>query len=136
MRNFIRTFLIAGLLLGCGSIASAQVSFGIRIGPPPAVRVEHRPARPGPEFIWVRGYWYPEGGRYVWHDGYWTRPPYDGAHWVGPHRANGMFYEGYWDGPRGRVDHDHTWDRGHDRDYNHFDRDHHDNDHHDDNDRH
>ena len=121
MRNFIRTFLIAGLLLGCGSMAKAQVSLGIRIGPPPAVRVEHRPARPGPDYVWVGGYWYPDNGRhYVWHPGYWSRPPYAGAHWVGPHRADGQFYAGYWDGPHGRVEHDHAWDRDHDRDYNRY----------------
>jgi hypothetical protein len=139
MRNFIRTFLIAGLLLGCGSIANAQISFGIRIGPPPAVRVEHRPPRPGPDFVWVRGYWYPDpdgDGHYLWHDGYWTRPPYEGAYWVPPRRDNGMFYEGYWNGPRGRVEHNHAWDHDQGRDYNHFDRDHHDNDHHDNDDRH
>lgn len=126
MRNFIRTFLIAGLLLGCGSMAKAQVSLGIRIGPAPAVRVEHRPARPGPEYVWVGGYWYPASGHYVWHSGYWSRPPYEGAHWVGPHRHDGQFYEGYWDGSHGRVEHDHAWDHDHDRDYNHY----HNDDHH------
>jgi WXXGXW repeat (2 copies) len=137
MRNFLTTSLLAGtLLLGGASVARAQVSFGIRIGPPPAVRVEHRPARPGRDYVWVSGYWYPEHNRYVWHAGYWTRPPYEGAHWVAPRRDNGMYYDGYWDGPRGRVDHDHAWDHGHDRDYNHFTDHHDDNDHHGDNDHH
>jgi hypothetical protein len=140
MRNILTTSLLAGsLLLGGASVARAQVSFGIRIGPPPAVRVEHRPPRPGPGFVWVRGYWYPDSG-------YWTRPPYQGAYWVPPRRDGGMFYEGYWNGPRGRVDHDHAWDRDRGRDYDHFrnndDRDnrgnydHRDNDHHDNDDHH
>ena len=128
MRNLIRTSLIAALLLSCGSVVGAQVSLGIRIGPPPAVRVEHRPARPGPEYVWVAGYWYPgEHNHYVWHSGYWSRPPYEGARWVAPRRADGQFYAGYWDGPHGRVEHDHAWDNDHDRDYNRYDRDHHDN---------
>jgi hypothetical protein len=120
MRNFIRTLLIAALLLGGVSVARAQVSLGIRIGPPPAVRVEAVPARPGPEYTWVRGYWYPVDGHYVWHGGYWSRPPYAGAHWVEPHRRGGHFYAGYWDGPHGRVEHDHGWDNDPDRDYNRY----------------
>lgn len=137
MRNLLTTSLLAGtLLFGGASVAgAAQVSFGIRIGPPPHVRVEHRPARPGRDYMWVPGYWYPEQNRYAWHAGYWTRPPYEGAHWVSPHRADGMFYEGYWDGPHGRVDHNHSWDHDRGRDYDHSsdhrDNDHHDNDHHD-----
>jgi WXXGXW repeat (2 copies) len=120
MNNFLKTLLIAALLLSCGVIAQSQVSVGIHIGPPPAVRVEAVPARPGPEFIWIKGYWYPVDGHYVWHAGYWTRPPYEGAHWVGPRRADGQFYAGYWDGPHGRVEHDHHWDNDHDRDYNRY----------------
>jgi hypothetical protein len=30
-----------------------------------------------------------------------------------------MFYAGHWDGPHGRVEHDHHWDRQHDRDFHH-----------------
>ena len=120
MKNLFRTLLIASLLLGGASVAGAQFSIGIRVGPPPPVRVERVPTSPGPDYIWVRGYWYadPDGDHhYIWHQGYWTRPPYDGAHWVPPHRDRGQFYEGYWDGPRGRVEHDHDWDRDNDRDY-------------------
>lgn len=124
MRNLLATSLLAGsLLFGGASIARAQVSFGIRIGPPPTVRVEHRPARPGPGYVWVKGYWYPDpdgDGHYLWHSGYWTRPPYQGAYWVPPRRDRGMFYEGYWNGPRGRVDHDHAWDHDQNRGYDHF----------------
>jgi hypothetical protein len=93
-----------------------QVSVGIRIGPPPPPRVVHViPASPGPEFIWTGGYWYPVGNHYKWHEGYWTRPPYAGARWVGPRHDGERFYNGYWEGERGRRDHDHRWDRDHDR---------------------
>jgi hypothetical protein len=113
--------LVVTLLAGTFA-ASAQVSFGIRIGPPPPPRViAVRPVVPGPGYAWVDGYWYPVEGRYVWHDGYWTRPPYQGAYWVGPRHEHGQFYGGYWNGNRGRYEHDHHWDRDHDRDY---DRDH------------
>lgn len=115
-------------LLMAGAVC-AQISLGIRIGPPPRPRVIRvHPQSPGPGYIWLDGYWYPVNGRYQWHDGYWTRPAYEGARWVGPHHDGSMFFEGYWEGDRGRIEHDHRWDkeRGHNRDY---DREHHDGDH-------
>jgi len=138
MKTSLRGVLLAALLLGGISIASvsragaAQVSLGIRIGPPPAPRVLHvRPMQPGPDYMWIDGYWYPVGGHYRWHEGYWSRPPYEGAHWVGPRHEGGQFYAGYWDGPHGRFDHDHRWDRDRDRDANRWHDDHRD-DHRDD----
>lgn len=119
--------LLAMLLFAGVCSFAADISVGIRIGPPPAPRVVAvRPANPGPGFFWVEGYWYPDGKHYKWHDGYWTRPPYEGAHWVGPHHDGERFYNGYWDGDHGRRDHDHRWDHDRDRD----DREHHDRDRH------
>jgi len=92
------------------SAAFAQISFGIQIGAPPPPRTYVVPARPGPEFMFVEGYWYPQAGHYLWHDGYWTRPPYEGAFWVAPYHDHGRYVAGYWDGPRGRFEHDHRWD--------------------------
>ncbi len=109
--------LIAALLVS-GSIYAADVSIGIRIGPPPPPRVIHaRPPSPGAEFVWIEGYWYPVGKHYRWHKGYWTRPPYPGARWVGPRYESNEFFEGFWEGDRGRIEHDHRWDRDRDRDY-------------------
>jgi hypothetical protein len=103
----------------------AQVSVGIRIGAPPPPRVMAvRPESPGPDYIWVEGYWYPVNGHYTWHRGYWTRPPYDGARWVGPHHDGERFFEGYWEGDHGRVEHDHHWDRERERDHGRPPRDH------------
>jgi hypothetical protein len=73
--------------------------------------------------MWVEGYWYPVGRRYQWHQGYWTRPPYEGARWVPPRHDGQQFFEGYWEGDRGRFEHDHRWDHDHDRDYRGRDRD-------------
>jgi hypothetical protein len=112
--------LIAVALLAVGC-AMGQVY--IRIGPPPPPRVVHvRPTAPGPGYFWVDGYWYPVSGHYRWHDGYWTRPPYEGARWVGPRHEEGRFYAGYWDGDHGRRDHDHHWDHDRYRDYRDHDR--------------
>jgi len=107
--------LLAIVLLAGGTLFG-QVSIGIRIGPPPPPRVLRvRPVAPGPDFFWVDGYWYPAGGRYRWHDGYWTRPPYAGARWIAPRHDGEQFFNGYWEGDRGRIEHDHRWDRERDR---------------------
>ncbi len=118
----MKTKLIALTLLAGGAVFG-QVSIGIQIGPPPPPRVVSVvQVRPGPEFVWVEGYWYPVGHKYKWHDGYWTRPPYAGARWIPPRHDGARFYEGYWEGERGRRDHDHRWDRKHDRDWHDHDR--------------
>jgi hypothetical protein len=116
--------LFALLTLAAAS-AFGQVSIGIQIGPPPPPRVVRvLPPRPGPEFMWVQGYWYPVGNHYKWHDGYWTRPVYPAARWMAPHYEGGRYFAGYWDGDRGRREHDHRSDRDRrNRDYREHDRD-------------
>jgi hypothetical protein len=121
----VKTKLIVLALLAAGAVF-AQVSVGFSIGPPPPVRVIRvQPRSPGAGYSWIGGYWYPEGRRYRWHNGYWTRPAYLGASWMEPRYNDGQYYAGYWGGERGRVEHDHHWDRGrnHNRYFNH-DRDH------------
>lgn len=116
MRNFMKTAVFAMVLLVGGSALAAQIS--IRIGPPPAPRVVRVvPRSPGPEFVWVDGYWYPVGNHYKWHEGYWTRAPYSGARWVVPRHDGEQYFVGYWDGDQGRIEHDHHWDRDRDRDH-------------------
>jgi len=116
MRKFIGAALLAAMLLTGSPALKAQVSVGIGIGAPPPPRVYARPVAPGPGYVWVDGYWYPVDGRYVWHRGYWTYPPYSGAAWVGPRWEGGRYYNGYWNGERGRFEHDHRWDRERERD--------------------
>lgn len=108
--------LIALAMLGATG-SRAQVSIGIQIGAPPPPRVlAVIPPTPGPDFVWVEGYWYPNGKHYKWHAGYWTRPPYAGARWIAPHHDGQRYFAGYWDGDRGHVEHDHHWDHDKDRD--------------------
>ncbi|HLZ13421.1 MAG TPA: YXWGXW repeat-containing protein [Candidatus Acidoferrum sp.] len=132
------TLLLAGTLFVGAPAAFSQVSVGIVIGAPPPPRVYAvRPVEPGPGYFWIDGYWYPVRGHYVWHGGYWTRPPYEGARWIGPRHDGERFYDGYWDGPRGHFEHDHRWDKEHDRDHGRWhDRDDHDRHDHEDHDRH
>lgn len=118
----MKTKLAVLMLLAAGAVF-AQLSVGIRIGPPPPVRVLRvQPRSPGAGYVWVGGYWYPTGNHYKWHDGYWTRPAYTGAHWVEPHHDGERYFEGYWDGDRGHVAHDHRTD--HDRSNRDYKRDH------------
>jgi hypothetical protein len=117
MKSF-RTLLLVAMLLAGGAAFAAQFSVGIRIGPPPRPRVVRvEPQRPGADFIWIDGYWYPVGRKYAWHPGYWTRPPYQGARWVGPRHDGQQFFVGYWEGDQGRMDHDHHSDRNRTRDF-------------------
>jgi len=119
MKKFIVSTMLVAMLLTAES-AFAEVSIGIRIGPPPRARVVRvLPRRPGSEYVWIDGYWYAVGHKYKWHNGYWTRPPYVGARWIAPRHDGQLFFEGYWDGSRGRFEHDHKWDRDHDRDFRH-----------------
>mgnify|MGYP005818443807 CR=1 FL=1 len=114
----MKKLLLAVLLCGAAPVFAADISVGIVIGPPPAPRVYAvRPPAPGPEFLWVQGYWYPVGRHYRWHDGYWTRAPYPGAVWMMPRWQEGRYYNGYWEGRGRRFEHDHHWDHDEDRDY-------------------
>jgi hypothetical protein len=115
MRKLIQTLAISTLLL-VPAAANAQVSFGIRIGEPPPPRVYRVPPRPGPDYVWIEGYQYPQGRHYAWHNGYWTRPPYPDAYWVAPYYVGGQYFPGRWESSRGYLTHDHRWDRGRQRD--------------------
>ena len=116
MTRLLKALAVSAVLLLPASAAHAQISFGIHIGEPPAPRAYRVPPSPGPGYVWVEGYNYPEGGHYKWHDGYWTKPPYEGAYWVEPYHVNGQYFAGRWEGAHGVVVHDHRWDRDEHRD--------------------
>jgi hypothetical protein len=116
MKRILQTVAISLLLLAPTSAAYAQITFGIRIGEPPAPRAYRVPPPPGPDYEWIEGYWYPQGSHYVWHNGYWTRAPYEGAYWVAPYYSGGRYFEGRWEGRQGYISHDHRWDRTRERD--------------------
>jgi len=123
MKNFIVTAFLSAALLTGGSLFGAQIS--VRIGPPPAPRVERvLPRSPGAGYVWVDGYWYPSGKHWKWHKGYWTRAPYPTARWIAPRYDGNQFFNGYWEGDRGRIEHDHHWDHSRERDYRGRERDH------------
>src|SRR5580765_6854898 len=104
MKRLLQTGALSALLLASASAAQAQISFGVHIGEPPAPRAYRVPPQPGPDYVWIEGYQYPQRGQYKWHDGYWSQPPYAGAYWVAPYYDNGQFFAGQWEGGDQRDD--------------------------------
>ena len=105
MKNLIK-ILVVGTLLAASTAMAAHVSIGLNIGggygyyaPPPPPRVVYY-ASPGPEYVWVNGYYYSVGRGWRWRAGYWSLPPYANAYWVAPRYVGGRYYTGYW-GRRG-----------------------------------
>ena len=97
--SLILTALIC--LVGMPSTASAGVRVGIRVGvPPPALRQEIVIVRPGPDYVWIPGFWEWRHRDYAWVGGRWARPPHRGAVWVAPRHElrgrNHYWVRGYW----------------------------------------
>jgi hypothetical protein len=83
-----------GLLALAGSSAPAAtvtpllagISLNVVIdAPPPPPPHEVIIASPGPDFVWVGGYWDGSPGHYVWVAGHWDRPPHGHMRWSAPH---------------------------------------------------
>src|SRR5262249_13275820 len=109
-------------LLGCAEEApppvtttttttTQEVTTGVPTGPvvtrevvvpqaPPTVRVEAQTVAPGPEYVWVRGYWQWTGTRYAWVSGHWVSRPRTTAVWVQGHwvsrGAGWVWVPGHW----------------------------------------
>jgi len=82
-------------------------------GPPPPVQEETVVASPGPDYVWIGGYydWDVSARNYAWRSGRWERPPDRDAHWVAPRHEmrNGRHYytRGRWSHGGERRDRDH-----------------------------
>jgi YXWGXW repeat-containing protein len=76
-----RNSLLCGLavvsLTGC---AGGYVGVYATNAPPP-IRVETYGPAPGPDFVWITGYWAYRSNAYVWVPGRWDRPPRGRRHW-------------------------------------------------------
>lgn len=62
-------------------------------GPPP-LQGEVVVMAPGPDFVWVPGYWSWGGSAYVWTKGAWAHPPHAHAKWASPrwyHSSRGWY---------------------------------------------
>ena len=81
IRNILLGIILAAVgSLGCLTAAPASYVY-VQVGPP-APMVETVPARPGPGYVWVGGYWNWNGSRYVWVHGRYVR---HGGAWCGGH---------------------------------------------------
>lgn len=104
LRMLLAAAAVAGLAACVPLAPPGALYIGARFGPP-APRVEVIGVAPGPEFVWIRGYysWYDRS--YLWVPGRWARPPYPRAVWMPgrwSHGSRGWYFtEGRWDG-RGR----------------------------------
>jgi hypothetical protein len=88
---YLSTLLVA-LMFTFGCSGTAYVSTA-----PPPLKVEAKPAPPGPKAVWIDGHWQWNGNRYVWAGGHWERNP------------KGTWVAGHWKKtPRG-----HVWVAGH-----------------------
>lgn len=91
--------LCTGLLGVALAVGSANAQIYVRIGPPPPRR-EVVVVRPGPQYVWVKGYHRWDGNQYVWVPGAWVMPPRPRAVWVDGrwvHRSQGWIWvEGRW----------------------------------------
>lgn len=62
--------VLAMVLLAGSALAGPRVAVGIEFGAPATVAVVQPPC-PGPGYVWVDGYYQPNG---VWAAGYWRAP--------------------------------------------------------------
>jgi hypothetical protein len=99
MLHCVRSLLLALALLGVSAATSAAVFVSVAIAPP-VLPAYAQPICPGPNYIWIPGYWAygPEG--YYWVPGTWVIAPYVGALWTPGYWgwANGLYVwnAGYW----------------------------------------
>jgi len=98
-------FAVGLAAIGC-YVSAAGPGYGAEFeveGPPPPAQEEVVVATPGPDYVWIGGYWDWDVGvrHYVWRAGRWDHPPHPEARWVAPHyefRGGHHYYHpGHWD---------------------------------------
>jgi hypothetical protein len=98
--------LSIAMLTASTALAGISINVGIE-GPPPPPRQEVIVGvSPGPNFVWVGGYWGGAPGHYTWVAGRWDHPPHANGQWFAPHwdkGSDGHYHQtkGEWrDSPR------------------------------------
>jgi len=113
MKRYGLFILVVGgiLVLGTGCVerqvvyvpaqSGAPAGPGVAEQPPPPVQVEVVPVAPGPEYVWMPGYWsMGVGGSWVWIGGHYGMRPrlhavWEGGHW-GRHGRGYVWIGGRW----------------------------------------
>jgi hypothetical protein len=100
MKTALLCLLIASAspLAGCVATATGEADGEVIVDEPPAPREEVVEVRPG--FIFIKGHWAREHGRWAWRAGYWEHER-AGQRWVAghwDHRGRGhVWVEGRWE---------------------------------------
>jgi len=91
--------LSLAMMLAVASVLGCEGAAYVETEPPP-LQVEVRSDPPGPEALWIDGYWRWGGHQFFWIAGHWERHPH--GNWVAPRwekREHGYFFiKGHWDG--------------------------------------
>ena len=81
-------FAVAGFtgpkLLASPVLADISINLELAGPPPPRHEVFFERDRPGPDYIWIAGFWDGAPGQYRWVGGHWDRPPHGHRHWAPP----------------------------------------------------
>lgn len=90
--------LAAGLSAACVGGPPVGAAF-VSVRPPRAI-VEFRSEAPGPDHVWIEGYYRWDGNSYGWVPGHWERVPSGRRHWVPgrwrSYRGQWYWVEGHW----------------------------------------
>ena len=76
----MRKIALAVTAVLCLAVMSGLAADEPRVGPPP-LRVEAPTLKPGPNHVWVPGYWKWAGVKYAWVEGRWVKAK-AGRTWV------------------------------------------------------
>jgi len=97
MKRFIKIFILFIFISGLTDSCAARTVYVKRR--PPAVIVEVKPAKPGPNYIWISGHWVWRGGKFVWVHGHWVKKRrgyvWVPGHWVKKPRG-WVWIGGHW----------------------------------------
>jgi hypothetical protein len=93
----------AAVVIAPATPAAAQLFVSIRIDdPPPPLPIYDQPPIPGPDYVWIPGYWAWDDyvGDFYWVPGTWTLAPRPGLLWTPPwwgwDEGRYAFHPGYW----------------------------------------
>ena len=90
---------VIDFMINTASMYPLQAAPFVAPGPPPPAPAETIVVAPGPDYVWMAGYW-GWRGRWVWMPGLWVLPPHPHGVWVRGYwarRPRGWAWrEGYW----------------------------------------